>query len=29
MDRVVNEFVARCRWFHEPLTQGRAKMFAL
>jgi pyrroloquinoline quinone (PQQ) biosynthesis protein C len=29
MDRVVNEFVARCRWFHEPLTEGRAKMFAL
>ena len=29
MDRVVNEFVARCRWFHEPLTKGRAKMFAL
>jgi len=29
MDRVVNEFVARCSWFHEPLTKGRAKMFAL
>ena len=29
MDRVVNEFVARCRWFHEPLTEGRARMFAL
>jgi pyrroloquinoline quinone (PQQ) biosynthesis protein C len=29
MDRVVNEFVARCRWFHEPLTEGRAKMFAM
>ena len=29
MDRVVNEFVARCRWFHEPLTKGRARMFAL
>jgi pyrroloquinoline quinone (PQQ) biosynthesis protein C len=29
MDRVVNEFVARCRWFHEPLTKGRAKMFAM
>jgi pyrroloquinoline quinone (PQQ) biosynthesis protein C len=29
MDRVVNEFVARCRWFHEPLTRGRARMFAM
>ena len=29
MDRVVNEFVARCRFFHEPLTRGRARMFAL
>ncbi|MFL6564581.1 MAG: iron-containing redox enzyme family protein [Burkholderiales bacterium] len=29
MDRVVNAFVARCRWFHEPLTQGRAKTFAM
>jgi len=29
MDRVVNDFVARCRWFHEPLTKGRARMFAL
>jgi pyrroloquinoline quinone (PQQ) biosynthesis protein C len=29
MDRVVNEFVARCRWFHEPLNRGRAKMFAM
>ena len=29
MDKVVNEFVARCRWFHEPLTKGRARMFAL
>ena len=28
MDRVVNEFVARCRWFHQPLTEGRARMFA-
>jgi pyrroloquinoline quinone (PQQ) biosynthesis protein C len=29
MDRVLNAFVARCRWFHEPLTEGRAKMFAM
>jgi pyrroloquinoline quinone (PQQ) biosynthesis protein C len=29
MDKVVNAFVARCRWFHEPLTKGRARMFAL
>lgn len=29
MDRVVNAFVARCRWFREPLNQGRAKMFAM
>ena len=29
MDKVVNEFVARCRWFHEPMTKGRARMFAL
>ena len=29
MDRVVNEFAARCRWFHEPLTEGRARMFAM
>ena len=29
MDRVVNEFVARCRWFHEPMTRGRAKMFVM
>ena len=29
MDRVVNAFVARCRWFHEPLNAGRAKMFAM
>jgi pyrroloquinoline quinone (PQQ) biosynthesis protein C len=25
----VNDFVARCRWFHEPMTRGRARMFAL
>jgi pyrroloquinoline quinone (PQQ) biosynthesis protein C len=29
MDRAVNAFVARCRWFHEPITRGRARMFAL
>jgi pyrroloquinoline quinone (PQQ) biosynthesis protein C len=29
MDRVVNAFVERCRWFHEPLNPGRAKMFAM
>ena len=29
MDKVVNAFVARCRWFHEPITRGRARMFAL
>jgi len=29
MDRVVNEFVARCRYFHEPMTRGRARMFVL
>ena len=29
MDKVVNAFVARCRWFHEPMTKGRARMFAM
>ena len=29
MDQVVNDFVARTRWFHEPMTKGRAKTFAL
>ena len=29
MDRVVNEFVARCRWFNEPMTRGRAKTFVM
>ncbi|HZQ73241.1 MAG TPA: iron-containing redox enzyme family protein [Burkholderiales bacterium] len=29
MDRVVNDFARRCRWFHEPMTRGRARMFAL
>jgi pyrroloquinoline quinone (PQQ) biosynthesis protein C len=28
MDRVVDAFVARCRYFHEPMTKGRARMFA-
>jgi len=29
MDRAVNDFVRRCRWFHEPMTRGRARMFVL
>jgi len=29
MDRVVNDFVARCRYFHEPMTRGRAKLFVM
>ena len=29
MDKAVNDFVARCRWFHEPMTKARARMFAL
>jgi pyrroloquinoline quinone (PQQ) biosynthesis protein C len=29
MDGAVNDFVRRCRWFHEPLTKGRARMFVL
>jgi len=29
MDRVLDAFVARCRWFHAPMTRGRARMFAL
>ena len=29
MDQAVDRFVARCRWFHEPMTRGRARMFAL
>ncbi len=29
MDRVVDAFVERCRWFHEPLNEGRARMFAM
>jgi pyrroloquinoline quinone (PQQ) biosynthesis protein C len=27
LDRVVHEFVLRCRYFHQPLTRGRAKSF--
>src|SRR5437016_14223411 len=29
MDKVVDAFVARCAWFHQPMTKGRARMFAL
>src|SRR5216683_1546530 len=29
MDKVVDAFVARCAWFHQPMTRGRARMFAL
>jgi pyrroloquinoline quinone (PQQ) biosynthesis protein C len=29
MDKAVDDFVVRCRWFHEPLTKGRARTFAL
>src|SRR2546423_59986 len=29
MDQAVNAFVARCAWFHQPMTRGRARMFAL
>lgn len=29
MDRVLDAFVERCRWFHEPLGEGRARMFAM
>src|SRR5258708_3671074 len=29
MDKVVDDFAKRCRWFREPLTKGRARMFAL
>jgi len=29
MDRVLDAFVARCRWFHEPLTRGRARAFVM
>ena len=29
MDRVLDGFVARCRYFHQPLTVGRARIFAM
>lgn len=29
MDAVVDDFVIRCRFFNEPMTVGRAKMFAM
>jgi len=29
LDRVVDDFVRRCRFFHEPMTSGRAAMFVL
>ena len=29
LDRVVDDFARRCRWFHEPMTKGRARMFAV
>ncbi len=29
MDAVVDDFVTNCRFFNEPMTRGRAKMFAL
>jgi pyrroloquinoline quinone (PQQ) biosynthesis protein C len=29
LDAVVNDFCLRTRFFHEPMTEGRAKMFAL
>src|SRR4030095_8587178 len=29
MDTVVNVFVGRCRFFREPMTKGRARMFAM
>jgi pyrroloquinoline quinone (PQQ) biosynthesis protein C len=29
LDSVVNDFVRRTRFFHEPLTRGRAEMFAM
>jgi pyrroloquinoline quinone (PQQ) biosynthesis protein C len=28
MDRAVDAFAARCRWFREPMTRGRARIFA-
>ena len=29
MDKVVDDFVKRGRWWNEPLNAGRARMFAL
>jgi len=29
LDAAVDEFVRRARFFHEPLTKGRARMFVL
>ena len=29
MDAVVNDFVRRCRYFHEPMTRARARVFAM
>jgi pyrroloquinoline quinone (PQQ) biosynthesis protein C len=29
LDQAVDDFVRRCRFFHEPMTRGRAKMFVL
>jgi hypothetical protein len=29
MDKVVDDFVNRGRWWHEPLNAGRARMFAM
>jgi pyrroloquinoline quinone (PQQ) biosynthesis protein C len=29
MDAVLDEFVGRCRYFHQPLTKNRARMFAV
>src|ERR1700722_12289726 len=29
LDRAVDDFVRRCRFFHEPMTHGRAAMFVL
>ncbi|MGA3306231.1 MAG: hypothetical protein ABSC26_09540, partial [Stellaceae bacterium] len=29
LDRAVDDFVRRCRFFHEPMTSGRAAMFVL
>ena len=29
MNDVVNDFVRHCRFFHEPMTVGRARMFAM